>query len=114
MLFVPKLVGKPGQADEVIEFLSPDSEIAQSVNRDYVSFKEVERPKFRPGQIVRMMHEEGYPRFPMHWHTELWQSLDARNPGKGLGVDVAGTWFWYSSWVEVVRRHCQENAADYR
>lgn len=114
MLFVPKLVGKPGQADEVIEFLSPDSEIAQSVNRDYVSFKEVERPKFRPGQIVRMMHEEGYPRFHMHWHTGLWQSLDAKKPGKGWGVDVAGTWFWYSSWVEVVRRHCQENAVEYR
>jgi hypothetical protein len=33
MMFVPKLVGQPGQADQVIEFLKPDSEIAQSVNR---------------------------------------------------------------------------------
>jgi len=57
MLFVPKLVGKAGQADEVIEFLKPDSEIAQSVNRDYMAFKEVERPKFLPGQIVKMMQE---------------------------------------------------------
>jgi hypothetical protein len=48
MLFVPRLVGKPGQADEVIEFLRPDSEMAQTINRDYVTFKEVERPKFPP------------------------------------------------------------------
>ncbi len=114
MLFVPKLVGKPGQADEVIEFLKPDSEIAQVVNRDYVTFKEVERPKSLPGQIVRMMQEEGYPRFSMHWHTELWHSLDAKNPGKGWGVEVAGAWYWYSSWIEVVRKHCEENAADYK
>lgn len=114
MLFVPKLVGKPGQADEVIEFIKPDSEIAQSVNRDYVTFKEVERPKFLPGQIVRMMQEEGYPKFTMHWHTELWHSLDAKNPGKGWGVAVAGAWYWYSSWIEIVRKHCEENAANYR
>jgi Domain of unknown function (DUF3644) len=114
MLFVPKLVGRPGQADEVIEFLRPDSDIAQSVNRDYVSFKEVERPKFLPGQIVRMMQEEGYRHFSMHWHTLLWRSLDAKNPGKGLGVAVAGAWYWYSAWIDVVRSHCEENAASYR
>lgn len=100
MLFVPKLVGKKGQADEVIEFLRPHSEIAQSVNRDYVAFKEVERPKYLPSQIVRMMREEGFLGFGMHQHTELWKSLDARNPAKGLGVNVAGAWYWYDSWVE--------------
>jgi hypothetical protein len=111
MLFVPKLVGKRGQADEVIEFLRPDSEIAQAVNRDYVAFKEVERPKFLPGQIVRMMQEEGYEWFSMHSHTELWQSLDAKDPSKGWGVTVAGAWYWYSSWVDRVRKHCEDTAA---
>jgi hypothetical protein len=114
MLFVPKLVGKAGQADEVIEFLKADSEIAQAVNRDYVTFKEVERPKFLPSQIIRMMREEGFPRFLMHRHTELWQSLDAKNPGKGWGVEVVGAWYWYSGWIEVVRKHCEENANSYR
>jgi Domain of unknown function (DUF3644) len=113
MLFVPKLVGKPGQADEVIEFLKPDSEITQAINRDYVTFKEVERPKYLPGQIVAMMREEGYPRFGMHQHTGLWKSHDAKNPAKGLGVDVAGYWYWYSRWVDIVRKHCEENASSY-
>jgi hypothetical protein len=114
MLFVPKLVGKPGQADEVIEFLKPDSEIAQSVNRDYVAFKEVERPKFLPGQIVNTMRERGYPGFSMHWHTELWKSLDAKNPGKGWGTEVAGYWYWYASWIEIVDKHCRAHAASYQ
>ena len=114
MLFVPKLVGKAGQADEVIEFLKPDSEIAKAVNRDYVAFKEVERPKFLPSQIVKMMNEEGYPRFTMHWHTELWKSLDAKDPAKGFGVEVAGAWYWYSRWVDEVRKHCEQNAARYQ
>ena len=114
MLFVPKLAGKAGQADEVIEFLRPDSEIAQAVNRDYVAFKEVERPKFLPGAIVRTMQDEGYPRFNMHHHTQLWKSLDAKAPGKGLGVSIAGAWYWYQPWIEVVRGHCERNAALYR
>lgn len=110
MLFVPKLVGKPGQADEVIEFLRPDSEMAQSINRDYLTFKEVERPKHLPSQIVRMMQDEGHSHFTMHAHTELWQAKDAKSPAKGWGVAVAGYWYWYSTWIEVVRQHCHENA----
>lgn len=97
-----------------IEFLRAGSDIAQAINRDYVTFKEVERPKFLPGQIVEVMREEGLPRFSMHWHTTLWQSLDAKNPGKGWGVEVAGYWYWYASWVEIVRAHCKEYRADYQ
>jgi hypothetical protein len=57
-----------------------------------------------------MMKEEGHTWFTMHSHTELWHSLDAKNPGKGWGVPVAGYWYWYSSWVEMVRAHCQRNS----
>lgn len=114
MLFVPKLVGKPGQADEVIEFLRSDSEIAQAVNRDYVAFKEVERPKFLPKQIVKTMRDEGYPRFNMHHHTQLWKQMDAKHEGRGLGVSIAGAWYWYEPWVELVRQHCSGNTDRYR
>jgi hypothetical protein len=114
MLFVPKLVGKPGQADEVIEFVKPDSDIAQSINQDYVAFKEVERPKFLPSEIVRTMQGEGFRRFTMHSHTQLWKSLDAKEAGRGWGVEVAGAWFWYATWIEIVRQHCEDNAASYR
>jgi hypothetical protein len=111
MLFIPRLVGRRGQADEVIEFVKADSAIAQQVNS--LVFKEVERPKFLPGQIVKIMRNERYAGFSMHWHTELWQSLDAKNPAHGWGVPVAGTWYWYQSWVDLVRQHCAENAVKY-
>jgi hypothetical protein len=114
MLFVPKLVGKPGQADEVIEFIRPDSEVAQAVNREYVALKEVERPKFLPNQIVQRMHDEGFPRFNMHHHTQLWKAMDAKREGRGFGVSIAGAWFWYEPWVELVLKHCQENASGYQ
>jgi len=113
-LFVRKTVGRRGQADQVIEFLPPDSEIAQEINSRYL-IKEVERQKYRPGQIVAMMRAEGFPGFSMHYHTQLWKQLDAKNPAKGYGTEVAdGLWFWYERWVDVVREHCIENRDAYR
>lgn len=114
MLFIPKLVGKPGQADEVIEFIRADSEIAQSVNQRYMAIKEVEKPKYRPKIIVDCMHTEGYPNFRMHDHTELWKSMDAKKEGKGLGVEVSGSWYWYQPWLEMVRSFCNENASRFQ
>jgi len=48
--------------------------------------KEVGKPKYKPIQIVRKMQEEGYRRFTIGWHTELWQSLGAQDPANGFGV----------------------------
>ena len=59
MLFVPKLVGKAGQADEVIEFLRADSELAPAVNREYVAFKEVERQENLGRRVFAVLGEAG-------------------------------------------------------
>ena len=48
--------------------------------------KEVGKPKYKPIQIVRKMQEEGYRRFTIGWHTELWQSMGAQDPANGFGV----------------------------
>ena len=90
--FVPKVVNRATTADLAVEFVRPDSEEAAEINR--VLLKEVEKPKFRPGQIVNLMRVEGYPRFTMGKHTELWRSLDARirrrvlhdNSGRTVGL----------------------------
>lgn len=114
-LFVPVATNKRAQADEVIEFVRADSELGRSINKEYqqVVLKEVERPKSRPGEIVSLMRDEGYVSFNMHHHTKLWKKLDAKNPGKGYGVMVSGTWYWYDRWVEVVRDHCKDNKQTY-
>lgn len=116
-LFVPITVNHKGQADHVIEFVRADSELAKSLNDAYhqqVVLKETEKPKYLPGRIVELMKSEGYTLFGMFDHTKLWQSLDAKNPGKGLGVQVAHTWFWYDNWVELVRKHCADNVDTYQ
>jgi hypothetical protein len=71
VLFVPKIANRRGQADEVIEFVKADSELAQQVNAHYTTIKEVERPKYLPGEIVRLMKSEGFSDFGMHQHTQL-------------------------------------------
>jgi hypothetical protein len=111
--FVQKVGNRPGGADVAVEFVKPDSQEAVEINR--VLLKEVEKPKYRPNQIVRMMRAEGYSRFNVTRHTELWQALDAKDPGKGFGVKMLDdTWYWYENWLSRVRAHCEENAARYR
>lgn len=113
VLFVAKTANKKGQADQVIEFVKADSPLAQDVNKAYTVIKETERPKHLPSGIVKSMKEQGYPSFTMHNHTTLWQEADAKAAGKGFGVLVQKTWYWYDSWVEQVKKHCQENAVKY-
>ena len=114
-LFVPVATSKRAQADEVVEFVSATSDLAQRIDRAYrqTVLKEVERPKHLPKEIVQLMRVEGYPSFTMHNHTQLWKDLDAKNPGKGFGVMVAKTWYWYDRWVDRVRQHCADNRDRY-
>lgn len=112
-LFTPLTTTKRGQADEVVEFVRQDSELGKMIGEAHtrVMLKEVEKSKYRPGQIVQKMKDDGYVRFNMHHHTALWKNRDAKKPEKGYGVNVAGTWYWYDRWVQEVRDHCADNAA---
>lgn len=114
LLFKRKLVGRAGQADKVIEFIDPNSERAKQVDKEYWVQKEVERKKYLPGQIVKLMKEEGFSKFNMHHHTQLWKEIDAKNPGKGYGIQVISTWYWYERWIEEVRNYCNTNRERYQ
>ncbi|ASW00402.1 DUF3644 domain-containing protein [Paraburkholderia aromaticivorans] len=114
ILFVPKTANRKGQADQVIEFVKADSELAKGINAQYAVIKETERPKYLPKQVVAAMQAAGYPRFSMHHHTQFWKQVDAKNPAKGLGTLVVKTWYWYEPWIEQVSAHCADNAAQYQ
>ena len=62
VLFVAKTSNRKGQADEVIQFVKADSELAKKVNQKYAIIKETERPKLRPKTIVDTMKKEGFPK----------------------------------------------------
>ncbi len=115
ILFVPKTANRKGQADQVIEFVKADSELAQHVNVQYAAFKETEKPKFLPKQIVEFVQKQGYVKFRMHEFTKLWKEEDAKNPAKGFGVLIAEKdWRWYQSWKDFVLEHCKQQGDLYR
>jgi Protein of unknown function (DUF3644). len=114
VFFIKRTVGKPGQADRVVEFVSPDDPRATGLKTEYYTIRETEKPKFLPGQIAEMMKAEGFVHFGMQRHIELWKARDGKNPAKGYGVEIGGVWYWYERWVDIVRDHCRSNASRYR
>jgi len=112
VILVPKIANTKSQADYVMSFVPANSEEATALNTTYL--KEIDKARHRPSKIVRQMNDEGFPRFKMHNHTNLWKSLDAKNSAKGYGVETESDgWRWYNRWIEAVRQHCQENRLDY-
>lgn len=109
VIFTPKLANHKGQADKVIEFIKPDSELAKGISKEYYVLKESEKKKYLPKQIVEMMQQE-YPNFNMHSFVNLWKNMDAKNPKYNYGVLVSNkNWYWYENWVEEVKKYCKNN-----
>lgn len=116
VMFVPKTVNKKGQADQVIEFVNSDSEIAKTTNSKYekVYLKEVDKKKYLAKEIVTLMQADGFKDFTMTQHMKLWQSLDAKNPKKNFAGQLGQQWYWHENWVNEVRKHCEENKYKYK
>lgn len=110
--FVRKTSNSKTAADNVVQFIPADSAAGAEANK--VFLRETEKLKYRPGSIVKQMKAEGFTKFGMKQHTDLWKAKDARNPTKQFGVQVEGSWFWYESWLDEVRKHCQQNEALYK
>ncbi len=113
--FVPKLANHPGRADRVVEFIKADSELAKNIQKEYWVKKDVERPKFSAGHVVREVQKAGFGRFRVFAeHVRMWKAEDAKNPGKGYGVMVEGAWFWYESWIKRCIQLCEAAGEQYR
>ncbi|OEZ90739.1 hypothetical protein DUPY_53460 [Duganella phyllosphaerae] len=113
VLFVAKTANNFGQADRVIQFVKPGSELAEKVNTEYTLLKEIEKVKYLPSEIIDKMKTEGF-KFTMHDHTLLWKKHGAKEDGKNFGTTVSKTWYWYESWVNLVRQHCEKHREDQR
>ena len=114
VFFVPKTANHKGQAEQVIEFIKPGSEMAEGMNTKYIQIKETERPKHLPSKIVKLVQRAGYKRFTMRDHTLYWQTLEAKNPGKGMGVLIGTTSYWYETWLNEVLTACKDGGCLYR
>lgn len=109
--YIEQVVNSRGKADQVVEFLRPGTEKGDHVR---LALKEVEKPKLKPGQIVALIRNEGYPRFNVRHHTQLWQAMDAKAVGKAFGITLPdGSWYWYPAWVDQVRVYVRANAEQF-
>lgn len=107
VLFVEQSASRAGKADKVVEFVRAGTEAAEEIER--VVFKERERPKYKPTQIVSEMRKRGFKWFNIATHTNLWREHDAKNPKKGFGVQLADSqWYYYDTWIAKVDEFCQE------
>jgi hypothetical protein len=73
-----------------------------------------QRKKYRPSDICKEMQKLSYKQSKIHHHTRLWQDQEAKHEFKGYGVEVAGAWYWYESWLHFVKQHCEQNQSQYR
>lgn len=110
--FIQKAVNKKGTADQVVEFVRADSTEGREISR--VLLKEVEKKKFKPAQIVKIMRGQGFKKFRIDHHSELWKELDARKPEKGFGALMSDDqWYWYENWLDKVREYCEKNRSTF-
>lgn len=109
--FTPVLANRPAGADQIIEFSKATPQETGAV----AFIKEIDRKKYRPGQIVKVMNAEGYRRFTMQSHTDLWKTENAKDSKLGYGSPMYGNegWGWNEKWVAHVREHCAEYAERY-
>jgi hypothetical protein len=114
VVFVPKLGKRASAADAAIEFVKADSEEAREISR--VLLKEVDKARYSAQQVVNLMKTDGFPKFSLQKHTELWRALGAKEPAKGFGKAgvYKNTWEWFDPWVARVKAHCQEQGDRYR
>ena len=114
LVFTKKLANRLGQADKVVEFVDPNSAIAESIEKEYWVKKEVEKPKFRAKDVVIAVRSAGFPKFRIHPdHVNMWRSEDAKNPSKGYGVCIRGYWYWYENWVKKCIELCEQDKEKY-
>ena len=102
LLFVKVNAKRQGQADRVIEFLDPKSDLAKTISKEYWIKEEREKPKFSATQVIKRVQEAGNEGFGMHRHTLFWKEHDGKNTSKGYGTMVVKTWYWYENWIEFI------------
>ena len=81
VFMVHKATNRAPGADLAVELVPPGSDIAEKFD---LALKEVEKRKYLPMEIVRIIRREGWERFTIDSHTKLWQAAGGERPGKGI------------------------------
>lgn len=116
LLFTRVVAKRKGQADRVLEFIDPKSDMAKSISKEYWVKEETEKPKLSATQVVQKVRAAGFKDFGLHQHALFWRAHDGKNADKGFGTVVVKTWCWYQNWVvfvidELTKKKNAEQAA---
>jgi len=102
LLFVKVLAKRKGQADRVIEFIDPKSELAKNISKEYWIKEETEKQKFTATLVIQKVKEAGFKNFGMYQHTQFWRKHNGKDPSKGFGTMVVKTWYWYQNRIDYI------------
>ncbi len=101
------------KADQLVTLVDPDSPESEQINQ--IVLKRSEPEKYKPKRIVKEMKAAGFSNFRMHEHTLLKKKFDPQhekkignNIGK-YGVWIDNDWFYYESWLDKIKKHCQDH-----
>ena len=102
LLFAKVLAKRKGQADRVIEFIDPKSDLAKNISKEYWIKEETEKQKFTATLVIQKVKEVGFKNFGMYQHIQFWRKHDGKNTSKGFGTMVVKTWYWYQNWIDYI------------
>ncbi len=115
LIFTRKVANRKGQADRIVEFIDPNSELAKTIDKEYWVIKDKEKPKYRPKDVVAEVNKAGFTKYRIQpEHLQMWKEEDAKNHSKGFGVDIQGTWYWYENWIKHCIELCDKAGTRYR
>lgn len=109
LLFTKVVAKRQGQADRVVEFIDPNSELAKNISTEYWVKAETEKPKFSATEVIQKVRGSGFKDFSMHKHINFWKSHDGKNPNKGFGAMVVKSWCWYQNWIDYIIRELSKS-----
>lgn len=110
IVFVEQAVGRQNQADKIIKFVRAGTDSGGQI--EHVVFKDRERKKFKPSNVVKEMRGAGFTWFNMSKHTDLVREHNAKDVKNGYGVELGdGQWYYYQTWVDKVLSVCQQEKA---
>ena len=112
LLFTKVLAKRKGQADRVIEFLDPKSDLAKNISHEYWVKQETEKPKLSATEVVKRVNAAGFSEFGMYQHSQFWKEHDGKDPSKGFGTIVVKTWYWYHNWPTYVIEELTKRKAE--
>lgn len=93
---VPKVVNNEKKSDQAVVYSPVGSNVEMAI-------KQVERPKYRLSDVVRILHEEGIESATRQKCIDIWKAEDMKNPAKGFAIELGNQWFWYPEGVDAFK-----------